>query len=275
MEDKPFRLEPIPRYRRFSIDAGRLGRGKHIIHGLIEVDITDARRIMRAYQAKTGERPSLTAFVICCLASAIESNDHLHAYMDWRRRLVIYDDVDVNVLLEGAVGGVTVPVPHILKAVNKKSYLDIHSEIRTAQANPRDTQEVGFMRWFLWLPWILRRPFYWLVLRMPQLFRGYSSPVLVTAVGMFGKGAGWGIPMANFTLTVTLGGALEKPAVVNGEIKPRELLDVTVSIDHDVVDGAPAARFVGRFRELVETSHGLDQLLSAGARETGNANGAS
>lgn len=122
------------------------------------------------------------------------------------------------------------------------------------------------MRWFLQLPWIMRRPFYWIVLRFPQTFRKYSSPVLVTAVGMFGKGAGWGIPMPNFTLTVTLGGAAEKPAVVNGEIKPRELLDVTVSIDHDIVDGAPAARFVGHFRELIEHCYGLDQLLRATAK---------
>jgi hypothetical protein len=43
---------------------------------------------------------------------------------------------------------------------------------------------------------------------------------------------------------------------------------------HSTINQA-AARFVGRFRELVETSHKLDQLLSAGATETGNANGAS
>ncbi len=119
------------------------------------------------------------------------------------------------------------------------------------------------MRWFLWLPWILRRPFYWFALRVPRLSREISTPVLVTAVGMFGRGPGWGIPMANFTLTVTLGGISEKPAVVNGEITPRELLDMTISIDHDVVDGAPAARFVGRFRQLIEASDGLDELLSA------------
>jgi len=270
MAEKPFRIEAIPRSRRFSIDAGRMGRGRHIIHGLIELDITNARRVLRAYRDRTGERLSLTGYIVHCLAKAIESNDHLHAYRDWRRRLVIYNDIDINVLLEARVSGLAAPVPHIIKAVNKRSYLEIHREIRSVQAAPRESREVGFMRWFLRLPWPLRRLFYWMVMRLPQRFRDYSTPVLVTAVGMFGKGAGWGIPMPTFTLTVTLGGVSEKPAVVNGEIAPREFMNVTLSIDHDVVDGAPAARFAARFRELVETAYGLDDLSGAVETSSGN-----
>jgi len=48
--------------------------------------------------------------------------------------------------------------------------------------------------------------------------------------------------MANFSLTVTLGGIVEKPGVVDGRIEIREYLCVTVSFDHDIIDGAPAAR---------------------------------
>ena len=80
---------------------------------------------------------------------------------------------------------------------------------------------------------------------------------MVTAVGMFGQGGGWGITMPNFTLTVTLGGIAEKPGVVEGRIEIREYLDMTVSVDHDIVDGAPAARFVNQLRGLVERGYGL------------------
>ncbi|NIN67772.1 MAG: dehydrogenase, partial [Anaerolineae bacterium] len=75
------------------------------------------------------------------------------------------------------------------------------------------------MGWFPKLPWILRRTFYWVVMRVPQTFRRYSSSVLVTAVGMFGEGGGWGLPVANFTLTVTLGGITSKPRVVEDRIE--------------------------------------------------------
>jgi pyruvate/2-oxoglutarate dehydrogenase complex dihydrolipoamide acyltransferase (E2) component len=47
--------------------------------------------------------------------------------------------------------------------------------------------------------------------------------------------------------------------VVDGQIEIRELLNVTVSFDHDIVDGAPAARFTQRFKELIETGYGLTE----------------
>ncbi len=41
-----------------------------------------------------------------------------------------------------------------------------------------------------------------------------------------------------------LGSLSQKPAVHGRTITPRTILHVTVLIDHDVVDGMPAARFV-------------------------------
>ena len=74
---------------------------------------------------------------------------------------------------------------------------------------------------------------------------------------MFGQGGGWGITMPNSTLTVAVGGIAKKPGVVEDRIEIREYLDMTISIDHDVVDGAPMVRFVNYFRELIESGHGL------------------
>ncbi|MFN2169360.1 MAG: 2-oxo acid dehydrogenase subunit E2, partial [Anaerolineae bacterium] len=37
----------------------------------------------------------------------------------------------------------------------------------------------------------------------------------------------------------------------------REHLCLTVTFDHDIVDGAPAARFIQRFVTLVQTGAGL------------------
>jgi pyruvate/2-oxoglutarate dehydrogenase complex dihydrolipoamide acyltransferase (E2) component len=80
---------------------------------------------------------------------------------------------------------------------------------------------------------------------------------MVTAVGMFSRGASWGIPKPSQTLTVTLGGIAEKPGVVDGQVVPREFLHITVSVDHDVVDGAPAARFGNELMTLIENAYGL------------------
>ena len=52
-------------------------------------------------------------------------------------------------------------------------------------------------------------------------------------------------------------GFAEKPVVVDGKIEIREMLSVTVSFDHDIVDGAPAARFTSQLKSLIESGYGL------------------
>ena len=255
-----YRSEPIPRSRRFSSDAGYLGRRAHIVHGLLEIDVTKARDIIRRHREATGEKLSYTAFIINCLAQAVARNPHVHAYRNWRNHLIIFDDVNINAMVEVEINGRKVPMPHIFKAVNKHSFRDIHDEMRHTQSTPHETTEANFMRWFLRLPAFLRHLFYRIVLRFPQTLRKYSSPITVTAVGMFGSGSGWGIPMASFTLTVTLGTIVKKPSVVDGQIGIRDILHMTVSIDHDIVDGAPAARFMNELRELIEAARGLPEL---------------
>jgi pyruvate/2-oxoglutarate dehydrogenase complex dihydrolipoamide acyltransferase (E2) component len=257
-----YTVEPFPVGRRFSLDAGVRARKTHAIHGLLEMDVTRARQVIQANKARTGEGLSFTAYIIACLAKAIESDRHVHAYLDWRNRLVIFDDVDVNTMVEVDSQGGKIVMPLIIRAANRKTPLDMHAEIRAAKAQPSSTGEMSFMRYFLYLPGFMRRWFYWLVTRNPVRFRRLSSSVLVTAVGMFGKGGGWGIPAISFPLTVTLGGIAEKPGVVEGRIEIRQYLCVTVSFNHDIIDGAPAARFTQKFRELVETAYGLDALYS-------------
>src|SRR4030067_3246307 len=200
----PYVVEPFPPMRRFALDAGYLGRRRHIVHGLIEVDVTDARRTLREQEAATGEKPSFTAFIIACLARAGEGNRHVQAYRASRNRLIIYDDVNVNTMVEANWEGRQIVVPHVIKAANRRTFKEIHAEIRAAQAHPQRSVEAKFMCWFLRLPACARRLFYWTALNFPQYFREQTSPVLVSAGGMFGSGGGWGLPLPTFTLTVTL-----------------------------------------------------------------------
>jgi pyruvate/2-oxoglutarate dehydrogenase complex dihydrolipoamide acyltransferase (E2) component len=97
--------------------------------------------------------------------------------------------------------------------------------------------------------------------RQPLRLRRLAGTTVVTAVGMFaGRGGGWAIGIVPLhTLGLTLGGIVERPVIEGGRIVTRELLAVTVSVDHDIVDGAPAARFVRRLRELIETADGLER----------------
>jgi len=258
-----YTASPFPKTRRLMVEGGRMGRQKPTIHGLIEVDVTRARQAIRQHEAQTGESLSFTAFVIACLGQAIELNKYIHAYRNWRDQLILFDEVDVNTLFEVEENGGKLIRPHIIRAVNKKTFQDIHQEIRAFQNEHIVSQESKFIRWFILLPGFVRRLFYWVLFKNPNMLKKYYGTVMMTAVGMYGTGGGWGISFSNHTLQITLGGIAEKPGVVDHRIEIREFLSVTLSFDHDIIDGAPAARFTQRLKELIENCYGLcDYVLS-------------
>lgn len=248
---------PYPRSRLLMVDGGRLALGKHTIHGLVEFDITDARATLRRQKAERGEALSFSAFILGCLGQAIDADKQLHAYRNWRNQLILFDEVDVNMLFEVEVDGKKMIRPHILRGVNKKSTLEIHQEIRAFQHEHQSSAESKFIDWFVRLPGFARRSFLWALFKNPQVLKQYYGTVLVTSIGMFGTGSGWGIPAPNHSLQLTLGGIDEKPGVLAGRIAVREYLSVTASFDHDVIDGAPAARFIQRLKQSIESGYGL------------------
>jgi len=244
---------PYPRERQLMVDGGQLGLQKHTIHGLVEFDITRARENIRQYRAQTGQALSFTEFFLFCLGKAIDADKNMHAYRDWRNQLVIFDDVDVNMLFEVEVDGQKAIRPHILRAINHKTPTELHQEIEAFQKGYQESRESKFIEWFVRLPQFARRMFLKYLFKNPQMVKDLYGTVLLSSVGMFGRGSGWAIPVPNHTLQLTLGGMAEKPGVVQHRVEVREYLSVTISFDHDVVDGAPAARFMQRLKKLVES----------------------
>jgi len=61
---------------------------------------------------------------------------------------------------------------------------------------------------------------------------------------MFGTGLGWGIPYVGYSISITIGGIAKKSLVINDKIEIRDCLNLTLSLDHDIIDGAPVARFL-------------------------------
>ena len=70
---------PYPKARRFMEEAIRSTHHKPMMHGLLEVDVTEARTYLREVRARTGESPSFTAFIITCLGRAVEEHKYVHA----------------------------------------------------------------------------------------------------------------------------------------------------------------------------------------------------
>ena len=258
MDQQGRHTRPFPRRRRAVVDAMRAASRRNDVHGLVEFDVTDARRRVRAEATDIGESRSFTAFIVYCLSRALEDHPDCNSYRDWRGRLVHFDDVDVMVVVETTLEGEHHALPHVVRAANRRSLESIHDEIRAAQASPAPMHTSWLTGLGLRLPGPIRRLFYRLPRWFPGRWKQVAGTVGVTALGMFGTGSGWGVTPTNYTLQLTVGGIGERPALVDGAVEPREYLSLTVTVDHDVVDGAPAARFTERLRELVEGAHGLD-----------------
>jgi pyruvate/2-oxoglutarate dehydrogenase complex dihydrolipoamide acyltransferase (E2) component len=261
MDNMTYQALPFPMERQVTIQGGRLASRKHTIHALIEVDVTIARRMIREHKARTGEALSFTAFVIACLGKTMEQNKRMHAYRDWRNRLIIFDDVDVNTMVEVEADGRKRVMPHWVRAANKRTVRDIHDEIRMTQAKPEQTREFG-VKWLGLLPTFAWDIFFWFIFKNPHWLKKSFGTVGVTSVGMFGKGSGWAIPFGIHTLDIALGGIAEKPGVIDGRIEIREYLCLTLCFDHDIIDGAPAARFTQRFKEFIESGYGLVDFMA-------------
>ncbi|AGB39453.1 2-oxo acid dehydrogenase subunit E2 [Natronococcus occultus] len=261
MDESDATIESFPLGRRGTVDYMRTAGRRSVVHGLVELDVTEARRRIRDHEDRTGTRRSFTAFLVLCLARAIDDHPNVQTYRDWRGRLVRFEDVDVNVLIEREIDGERIVVPHVLRAANRRSLESIHEEIRAAQTDPNAGRRSALSAAGLRLPGPVRRLFWRLPRTFPRRWKRVTGTVAVTSIGMFGAGGGWAVAPTNYALQLTVGGIERKPRVVDGEVVPRELLDLTVTVDHDVVDGAPAARFVRRLTELVEGADGLETDL--------------
>ena len=257
---KAYTTVPFPKARHIYMDSLYLGQRKHTVYGLIEADVTKVRQYIRQHKASTGESLSFTAFLIACVGKAVERNKYMHAYRNWRGQLVLFDEVDVTSMFEIEADGERLPLARVIRATNKRSYRQIHDEIRAIQAERKRERSLPYAR-FLWLyplvPAFIRRLAYRVLLKNPHWIKRSIGTVQVTAVGMFGEGGGWAITRPFYTLAVAVGGIAERPILVDGRIETREFLSMTLSFDHDIVDGAPAARFTQRLKELLESGYGL------------------
>src|SRR5262245_9360228 len=105
-----YKMVPYPKLRRGLALTLRSAIRKPIIHGFLEVDVTKAREYLREHKAQTGESLSMTAFIIACLARAIDENKSLHAYRKGGKHLVLFENVDISTPIEREIAGLKQPI---------------------------------------------------------------------------------------------------------------------------------------------------------------------
>lgn len=252
-----FKESDFPRFRNPTIDTMVWGCQRHHVPILLEIDVTAARNTIHDQKMKTGQGISFTGWIIKCIAQAVSEHKYVHALRKGKRQLVIFDDVDVTIIVErAAVAGEMLPMPYIIRKANEKTVADIHAEIRAAQKStvPLGEVQLGSPRtaWmtqiFTMLPQFLRNVVFWQpVFHNPFLLKrtmGTVSVSSLTSLGMMGAGGmSWGIPIGIHPLMIAVGGITKRPGILQEQIVIREYIGLTVLFDHDVTDGAPVGRF--------------------------------
>lgn len=256
--------------RLMSIDGLEAVAPGHRIIGLVELDVTRAVERIAALQ-QTGQRVSMFAFAVACIAKALSEHRALNAVRSGRT-IYRFDDVDVSMALEVSTPEGPYPYQLALRRAHTKGPSEIYGEIEAARARFKETNAVGgesrffevAMTWLAWLPrlvrlWILRR-----FSSSAMAVKRWSGTTFVTSVGKFASAPGFVIPYAAGPMAVSfaIGSVVEKPVLRGGELRNHAFLALTVIANHDLVDGGPTARFVQRLQELVEGADGLPECAA-------------
>jgi len=204
----------------------------HVPHFYISthVDMTEAARmrenLIPTIEAKTGVRLSLTHLLIKALALALKEFPRLNSTFDGEN-VKQWRDVNIGIAVS-LEDGLIVPV---LRAADKLSLVEIAAEASklAEKARTKKLREEEFSGGTFTIS------------NMGTLDIESFTPII-------------NIPE---TAILGVGKITDKPAVVNGQIVVRKVMNVTLSADHRVVDGVLAAKFLQKTKNLLEAPYNL------------------
>ena len=243
------------------------------VYAIGDIDVTDPLKKIKEYKSK-GIDLSFSAYITHAFAKTVAEHPYMQAIKWRRRKMVVFEDVDVSFLVEREVKGKKMPTLVMIRKANEKSIQEITDIIRGTQTLKDDSMVdkekdgTSATDKLLKLPGFLRRFLFNVVFKNPFLRRQFSGTIGITSIGMFAGGGGTSIPIAVENLSMNVGGMEKRPGYLIKEdgkpdttkVLPRDYLWITVNIDHTTVDGGPTARFIAIMRERIRKGYGLDEV---------------
>ncbi len=253
-------IAEYPWMRNAILDIMAEGRRKNIINLLIQTDVTLlCEELERLGGQSDPPKPTLTACIAHVFAACIDADRSLQAYRLGRKKLVVFDEVDLAMMVEREVENQLLPVVHIIRSANTKSLTEIDASLRLAKTAPLGSHgPLSRLEYFFFsLPRFLRRLIWWYLRRDPYSFKQLAGTVGITSMGMHAQGAAVVIPITPMSLTLSIGSLDPGVQIIDGQPVERQLLQCNIGADHDVIDGAPLMRFAERFRHALEQGQPL------------------
>jgi pyruvate/2-oxoglutarate dehydrogenase complex dihydrolipoamide acyltransferase (E2) component len=258
-----FSYQAIPESRIATFDTFSAGMLRHHVAAILEFDVTDSRRKLQELR-KSGTNISFNGWLLRVIGMTLKNHPEASAFFYSKRKLVIFGDINISVMIEKKINGNKVPVPLVIEKTNEKSAMEITAEIEAAKTSEMSGGDIVINRKrsfsemiYYNLPGFLRRLIWSLILRNPHFAFKKMGNVIVTSLGMTGRINGWFIHRSIHPVSFGIGSVLKKPVVAGNEIRIREILNMTILIDHDVIDGAPMVRLLNELTRCIENGEGI------------------
>lgn len=253
--------KPLSFNRKMVIASATVTSKKNAFHSYTEVDVTKPRQFIKSHFEKTGEKLSFTGYIVKSLAQTIKQYPQFNSFIKGRK-LVILDDIIISAMTEREFEGEKIPEPLGIHQTHLKTYRQISEEIRSAQQNHPEKKlgSLGNMTWINFIPGFLLKRFVRLADTNIRMAKRYGK-IAVTSVGMFTNEPVWFIPHGTATVMLTIGSITKKVVFEGTKLKEREFLCLTASFDHNIIDGAPAARFMNQLIETIRSGSLIQSIL--------------
>lgn len=203
--------------------------------------------------AQVPEHVSWTGFVVATVGRAVALHPELNARRACRR-IVRFERVDVAATVERQGAPDAAPTPVTIRSADVLPPAQITAALSEAKHSRPTLGRTSRLPLRSHLPGPVRRGVLRVVATTPRGAASFGPCVGVTSLGMLGGGGGWAVPLAPLTVVVTVARVVERPVARDGLVVIRPHLPMTLSFDHAIVDGAPAARFAETLRTLVESA---------------------
>ncbi|MEM3011412.1 MAG: dihydrolipoamide acetyltransferase family protein [Candidatus Bathyarchaeia archaeon] len=181
----------------------------------MEVDMTEASKLREKTQF------SYTEILVKAVAEALKKHPMINSTLE-EDKIKVFEDINIGIAV-ATEKGLVVPV---VRNADKKSLPEIASEIKELVEKAREGK-----------------------LTKEDVSGGTFT---ITNLGMFGVDVFTPIINPSETAILGVGRIIEKPVVVGGEIKIKPMMTLSLSYDHRVIDGAPAAQFLKTIKETLE-----------------------
>lgn len=204
--------------------ARRLSESKHTaphFYLTMEIDMEQVMQARKSLNEQLGEKISVNDFVVKAAAMALRKHPAVNS--SWLGDVIRYNN-HVHVGVAVAIpDGLVVPV---VRFADTKSLTQISAEVKQYAQKAKDKKI------------------------QPEDMQGNTFSI--SNLGMYGIDEFTAIINPPDACIMAVGGIRQVPVVKNGQVVPGQVMKVTLSCDHRVVDGATGAEFLQTFKQMLE-----------------------